>query len=188
MLYKNPYKDIPKNLRVATYVFCDLENYTHFVSKHKPKEVLEYLDLYYNWIFTLAQKHQGRAIDVLGDGVGSIFWGKDHATHAFNFGMKILEEYPQHHFPFQLKIGISTGKVGGELLMKSNIIVYTLVGQGIIEACREETLSKKLHSRLIINEHTWQLLKPEDQGKLQRVSQEYLKGLTEKFALYSLVK
>ncbi len=186
MLYKNPYKDIPSGLRRGTYVFCDVANYTGFVSTHPPKEVIDKLNIYYNCVFQLAIKHQGRSIDVLGDGIGSLFWGRNHADHAFEYALELLKQENQIDCPFELKIGISTGNLGGKSMIKKNLVVYTLVGQGIIEACREEALSHNLHTKFIINEHTTKLLSAKNKEKIMKLTKTKLKGLKRRFNLYTL--
>ena len=165
MISTKPYQGIPNNIKNASYVFCDLAHYSEFVRTHELKAVMQYLKEYYDWIIPLAKEFHGRTVDILGDGMGSLFWGEDHAHHAFHFGLTILKELPTHHFPFSLKIGMSAGQVSDTLRMDKDMIIFTLVGQGVIEACRSENLSHKVHQNFLLTAHLYNLLSPPQENR-----------------------
>ncbi|KKP69105.1 hypothetical protein A2X44_05430 [candidate division CPR3 bacterium GWF2_35_18] len=186
MLYKNPYKDIPTTIRKGSYVFCDLSHYSNFVHEHNLKLILNYLTTYYNWIIPLAYKYHGRVIDVLGDGLGSLFWGQNHAQHAIKFGLQIFHDLPKQNIPFDLKIGISSGKIVSKNIINNNINVFTLVGDGIIEACRSENLSHSIKSNFLITSHTYKRLGIKDKSLFTYKGKFHLKGFEEKTDIYIL--
>jgi len=148
----------------ATVVFMDMENFTSFTDRNQPYDVVHILNRYYYMAGRSVRKHNGVILDYYGDGILAIFGHKKHTDHAVSAfqaskeiknGMIQLSNYVNMFtpHPFNIRIGIHTGKVILGTMGMPGFEKLAAVGDTVNVASRIENANKELGTTMLISEH-----------------------------------
>jgi adenylate cyclase len=151
----------------VTALFCDIRNFTEISCNLSPKEVVKFLNHFYQLMTDCVKRHNGSVNQFVGDEVFATFgaplsYPENHinavfaaieminATREFNtdFSSRI-------HHRIEVGIGINTGEVVAGNLGTVEQMQYSITGDTVNTAKRIETLTKDSPNTILINDSTW---------------------------------
>jgi adenylate cyclase len=175
-------EEILSETRHVCVMFLDIRNFTTFSQNRHPEEVVAYLNVLFDFMIEIVNRHNGIINKFLGDGFMAVFGapfsdGLD-SVHAVRAGIEIIEkvgEYVQTGkiVPTRVGIGLHTGKVVtgniGSILRKE----YTVIGDVVNVASRIESLNKQFGTQFLISEEVKRAIEKhagEISGKVEGVA------------------
>lgn len=152
--------------REMTFVFTDLEGFTHLVETTPPGEIVPVLNEYLDGMTRIVWEHEGTIDKVVGDAVHAMFGAPldqpDHAERGCHCALELdrySESFRQRMNEMgvaigRTRIGINSGRVtvgnfGGEVMFD-----YTAHGDAINTAARLEGANKYFGTRITVSENT----------------------------------
>jgi adenylate cyclase len=177
-------------------MFLDIRQFTPFVEKHQPEEVVAYLNTLFGFMIEIVQSHHGVINQFLGDGFMATFGApvpirnsSQHATEASQEIIKELSvEYKKGNIP-KTRIGIGlhydeavTGNIGSSLRKQ-----YSITGKVVIMASRIEQLNKKYNTCLLISKEVYNQLNKITQNTFEWLEDSKIKGSEKPVSLFKLV-
>lgn len=152
-------------VREATILFTDLEDFSGLSERMKPEEIIATLNEYFSVVAAPIEKRRGVINQFQGDAILASFnlpeADPDHAAQAIEAALEIQAMLQAHTFASGLKlrsrIGINSGKVVGGLVGTAERVNYTVHGDDVNLAARLEQLNKEHHTRILISERTLDL-------------------------------
>lgn len=166
----------------ATYTWFDLRNFTEFVEKSSPDQIVALLNQHYSLIEKTGQKFKGQIIDYLGDGVGVLFKGESQTRRALDTALICLKTKLVN------KIRVGVGMEKGEIIQgKSKNIKITPVfytGPAIIKTFRLGVLASQLKKPIIISHRFYAGLGEKEKKNFKFLKSVQLKGFKQKDKLY----
>jgi len=178
-------------------MFLDIRQFTPFVEKHQPEEVVAYLNTLFGFMIRIIEAHHGVINQFLGDGFMATFGApvsinnpNQHATDASQEIInKIKIEYNKGSIP-KTNIGIGlhydeavTGNIGSSLRKQ-----YSITGKVVIMASRIEQLNKKFNTSLLISEEVYSHIKNETKKTFSEIGTSKIKGSQNPVSLYKFEK
>ena len=152
--------------REVTLLFSDLRNFTRFSEQTRPEEVVHILNIHFDSMVQIINRHHGFVVDFLGDSLFAVFGAPDrdpdHARQAVScaIDMQLARQRMNSDIieanlpPMEMGIGINTGPcVVGNMgsLMR---IKYGVVGHAVNLASRLESFT--VGGQVLISESTRQ--------------------------------
>ncbi|HMV45314.1 MAG TPA: adenylate/guanylate cyclase domain-containing protein, partial [Leptospiraceae bacterium] len=159
--------EFTSEIRHVCMMFFDIRNFTSFSESKHPEEVVNYLNLIFDFSIDIINRHGGIINKFLGDGFMAVFGAPissgDDIQNAVKASLEIIDkvktEIEKHNIP-QTKIGIGlhagdavTGNVGSSKRKE-----YTIIGDVVNLASRIEQLNKSYSSQLLVSEEVWSKL------------------------------
>lgn len=157
-------------LRRVTVLFADLRNFTPFVERTPPREVVKILNGYFREMEEAIRNHHGLVIQYIGDEIEAVFGApirrEDHSVMAVRAAMEMAERlkrlnqrlYETGHAPLAHGIGIHTGEVVAANIGSPDRLSYALVGDTVNLASRLQGLTKGLETNIVISRATQEAL------------------------------
>lgn len=183
----------------TTVMFADIRNFTSFSENYTPRELIEFLNLYFSYIVKPIQDNNGVINKFIGDSVMAVFspvFGvNDHAEAGLKaaLGMRKalnefneLNQYPEIHHGIGLHTGtLIAGNVGAEQRME-----YTVIGDVVNVASRIESQTKIFNSDILLSEKTYQKLEKAKYNKEDFKPNDpvIMKGKSKSMILYTVDK
>jgi len=177
-------------------MFLDIRQFTPFVERHQPEEVVAYLNTLFGFMIDIVQSHHGVINQFLGDGFMATFGAPvsigNSSQHATDASQKIIDEinseFNKGNIP-KTRIGIGlhydeavTGNIGSSIRKQ-----YSITGKVVIMASRIEQLNKKYNSQLLISEEVYNQLKDTSQNAFIGLGSSKIKGSEKLVSLYKAV-
>ncbi len=178
-------------------MFLDIRQFTPFVEKHEPEEVVAYLNTLFGFMIKIIESHHGVINQFLGDGFMATFGApvsignsSRHATEASKEIIeKISEEFEKGNIP-KTRIGIGlhydeavTGNIGSSTRKQ-----YSITGKVVIMASRIEQLNKKYNTCLLISKEVYNHLNTDAQNVFDKIGSTKVKGSENPVSLYKYLK
>jgi len=155
--------------REMTFVFTDLEGFTHLVETTPPGEIVPVLNEYLDGMTRIVWEHEGTIDKVVGDAVHAMFGAPLHQPDHAERGLHCALELDRYSESFRnrmneqgvaigrTRIGINSGQVtvgnfGGEVMFD-----YTAHGDAINTAARLEVANKYFGTRVAVSENSMRL-------------------------------
>lgn len=178
-------------------MFLDIRQFTPFVEKHQPEEVVAYLNTLFGFMIEIVQSHHGVINQFLGDGFMATFGAPvsvgNSSQHATEASQEILNklsiEHKKGNIPkTRLGIGLHydeavTGNIGSSIRKQ-----YSITGKVVIMASRIEQLNKKYNTCMLISEEVFNQLNDNTQITFTWLEASKIKGSEKLVSLYKLVK
>lgn len=179
--------------REMTVLFSDVRGFTTLSEGLSPKELSEVMNLFLTPMTRVIHEQRGTIDKYMGDCIMA-FWGApiedaDHARHAVDAGMQMLEKLQEVNSQFvargwpEIKIGVgintgmmSVGNMGSEFRM-----AYTVLGDAVNLGSRLEGLTKGYGVWIIVSESTKEAVPEYMYRELDRVR---VKGKDKPVAIY----
>ena len=170
----------------ATVLFADLRDFTPFVEKNDPEEVIKSLRAYFTAMQKVIRKHQGLVLQYVGDEIEAAFGAPlpydAHANEAVKAAVemqKSLEELNSSRLekgkiPFRHGIGIHTGDLLAGNTGSEDQPSYALIGDTVNLASRLQSVNKRFGTEIIISEATKKRL--DDSFNLKELPATKIKG------------
>ncbi|HED12570.1 MAG TPA: adenylate/guanylate cyclase domain-containing protein [Gammaproteobacteria bacterium] len=152
-------------VREATILFADLEQFTAIGKQLKPEELVMTLNEYFTAIVAPVRKYGGVINQFQGDAILASFNLPDttanHAEMAVKSAIEIQQVLARSSFcrgnlHLKARIGINTGTVVGGLVGTPDRLNYTVHGDVVNLAARLEQLNKKTGTRILLTHKTRQ--------------------------------
>jgi len=177
----------------VSIMFLDIRQFTPFVEKHQPEEVVAYLNTLFGFMIKIVQTHHGVINQFLGDGFMATFGAPvsigNSSQHATEAAQEIIQkmriEYEKGNIP-KTRIGIGlhydeavTGNIGSSIRKQ-----YSITGRVVIMASRIEQLNKIYNTSLLISEEVFNQLNNATQNTFEQLGSCKIKGSEKLVALY----
>ncbi len=152
--------------REVTVLFSDIRGFTDFSEQHRPEEVVQFLNLYFDEMIQILMDHHGTFDKYIGDAILGYF-GAPHSLDeperlavdaaremiARATSLKERSDLPKPE-SLQIGIGLNTDDIVLGFMGGQDRVEYTAIGDGVNLASRLEGLTKRYGVELIISEKT----------------------------------
>ena len=178
----------PEEEKEMALFFLDIRNFTPFIQKHQPTEVIHIIRKLFSMFRTIIRINHGEIIETSGDGFYAAFASvrvKEAVNNAVRAGISILknlEMLNEHSFEksFQQKInvgiGVHVGKVATGNIHLGSKDHFIVMGYPVNVASRIQTATKELNNNFIVSDAVFNLLEnPPVESPMATVN---LKGVT----------
>lgn len=169
-------KIIAESVDEASVLFCDLTGFTEISSSRSAEEIVSLLNGIFYEFDSIVEDMKIEKIKTIGDGymvaAGIPKPDKDHAIHAVECGLRMLnfmKQYAQEtQIDLKLRIGISSGHVVAGVIGK-NKFSYDIWGDSVNTASRMEShgIPGKIHISKSTYEKVKDYFKVEHRGKIK---------------------
>ena len=182
-------------LRIATILFTDIENYTTLSEGLDPENVVEMLNDYFSQLVDIISYYKGNVNKFIGDSVLALFNvpvdDPMHACNAIRAALEIQAISRQRGFGkknifLNTRIGINTGNVIAGNIGSKDRMEYTVIGDPVNVASRLEQLNKNYGSRILVGQRTYDLAKYE--FKFDLIGTINVKGKKECIDVYKVIE
>ncbi|MGO9117184.1 MAG: adenylate/guanylate cyclase domain-containing protein [Desulfomonilaceae bacterium] len=178
----------------ATILFCDLRNFTPFVEKNDPEEVIMSMRAYFTVMQRAIAKFGGLVLQYVGDEIEAVFGVplpyEDHPDKAvlaaleMRSSLEALNKLRLREGKSELRhgIGIHTGEVLAGNIGSDDRLSYALIGDTVNLASRIQGLTKVLGCDLLISEATQRRLR--NSFPLEKHPPRFVRGHSKPLTLY----
>jgi class 3 adenylate cyclase len=153
-------------LREVTILFADLRDFTPWVEKSDPRQVVLDLNAYFTEMEAAIRRHGGLVLQYIGDEIEAVFGAPvadpAHATHAVRAAVDMRRRLAAWNAarraagdtPLRHGIGIHTGPVVAGNIGSAERLAYTLVGDAVNLASRLQSLTKDVGCDILVSADT----------------------------------
>ena len=153
-------------LREVTILFADLRDFTPWVEKSDPRQVVRDLNSYFTEMEAAIRSHGGLVLQYIGDEIEAVFGAPvadpAHAAHAVRTALEMRRRLAVWNAarraagdtPLRHGIGIHTGPVIAGNIGSAERLSYTLVGDAVNLASRLQSLTKNLGCDILVSADT----------------------------------
>jgi adenylate cyclase len=158
--------------RKITVLFSDIRNFTPICEKMSPKDVVHFLNNYFNMMANIIFKHGGTINKFTGDGFMAIFGApishENNEERAISAALEMrvkLKEFNKaqmqnrHKLKISAGVGISTGTATVGNIGSQDRMEYTAIGDTVNTASRIENLCKKFDTDILLDDKTYKPIK-----------------------------
>jgi adenylate cyclase len=183
-------------LRNVVVLFCDIRGFTPLSEVLEPKEVVSFLNEYYQVMTEVVKEHNGSVIQFVGDEIfaafGALEFYPDNEVRAVYCALKMMDTLPKlnkkYQEKFQTQIGIGIGINSGEVvagnLGSEDRIRYSVTGDTVNTGKRIESITKDHPDSILISDSTYQKVK--DIVNVNAWEPLFVKGKKEKILVYEV--
>ena len=155
--------------RYATVLISDLRGFTRLSEEHKPKVIVNIINLYLDKMISIIQNHDGYINEILGDGILVVFGAPNRLHNCAGKAVKcalemqeamagINQELQSKNLPpLYMGIGINTGPLIAGNIGSKKRMKYGVVGNTVNVAARIESLT--LPGQILLSEVTFSKVK-----------------------------
>jgi adenylate cyclase len=150
----------------VTVLFADLRDFTPWVEKSDPRQVVRDLNAYFTEMEAAIRRHGGLVLQYIGDEIEAVFGAPvadpAHALHAVRTALEMRERLAAWNAarrdagdtPLRHGIGIHTGPVIAGNIGSAERLAYTLVGDAVNLASRIQALTKDVGCDILLSADT----------------------------------
>ncbi len=158
-------------LRNVAVLFCDIRGFTPLSEVLSPKEVVSFLNEYYQIMTEVVKQHKGSVIQFVGDEIfaafGALEYFPDNASNAVFCALKMMDMLPKLNKKYREKfkteieigIGINYGEVVAGNLGSEDRIRFSVTGDTVNTGKRIESITKDYPHSVLINDSVYQEVK-----------------------------
>ena len=177
-------------------LFSDIQGFTPFAESLLPYDVIHALNLYFQRVGEVIERHGGVINNYMGDGFMALFEADDPAEGALRAvkagldmfdAVQNLKPYFEEIYQksFQIRVGLHFGQVVAGKLGSPGNRKMTVIGDTVNLASRIEAANKQAGTQFLISDATYALVKEEIRvGQRVRLT---LPGKSGKYNLYEVV-
>ncbi len=158
-------KELDSEISDVCIMFLDIRGFTTFSENRKPEEIVDFLNVLFDFMIEIVNNNNGIINKFLGDGFMAIFGapisdgrGSQNAVKAAQEIIARVEEESEAGNIPKIGVGIGlhagkavTGSIGSRLRKE-----YTVIGDVVNVAARIEQLNKQFSAKLLVSEEVWQ--------------------------------
>ena len=158
-------------LRNVAVLFCDIRGFTLLSEVLSPKEVVSFLNAFYQFMSEIVKQHNGLVIQYVGDEIfaafGALEMYPDNEANAVFCALKMMNNLPLLNETYKEKfkteieigIGINSGEVVAGNLGSEGRIRYSVTGDTVNTGKRIESLTKDYPNSILISDTIYQKVK-----------------------------
>jgi class 3 adenylate cyclase len=184
-------------LRNAVVLFCDIRGFTPLSEVLSPKEVVSFLNEYYQIMTEVVKQYNGLVIQFVGDEIfaafGALEQSADSEANAVVCALKMMDTLPKLNKKYMEKfkteieigIGLNSGEVVAGNLGSEDRIRFSLTGDTVNTGKRIETITKDQPNSILISDAIYQKVK-----KIVNVNAWepiYVKGKKDQILVYEVL-
>ncbi len=187
------------SLQELTVLFSDIRSFTTYSEKHSPEETVQILKEYLTEMVKTVIANGGILDKFVGDEIMALYGTpvplESHALSACKTALGMREKLIELQArwqdsgrePFEIGIGINTGKAVVGNLGSEQIFDYTAIGDTINLGARLEAINKEYDTvnKIIISEFTYEKIK--DQVEAHYLDSVRVKGKDTPVGIYELI-
>ncbi len=183
---------IRPQVREATILNSDIENFTAICEGRNPEQVIAMLNEYFSVIAEPIREHGGVITQFWGDAILATFnlpvEESNHATNAVLAAQDIQRLLERRRFEDDIalhtRIGVNTGTVVGGTVGDGDRVGYTVYGENVNLAARLQELNKQFNTRVLVSARTVELTK--HRFEFNNIGEVSVRGLEATITAYSL--
>ncbi len=158
-------------IKTVALLFCDIRGFTPLCEQLSPKEVVSFLNYYYNIMSEAVKRHNGTVIQYVGDEIFAAFGAPvaiaDMEKSAVFCAMEMMRRLETLNEKYRdligrdtlVGIGINYGEVVAGNLGSEHKIDYALAGDTVNTGKRIETITKEYPNTILMSEAIYQQVK-----------------------------
>ena len=185
------------DLRNVAVLFCDIRGFTPLSEVLSPKEVVSFLNEYYQIMTEVVKQHNGSVIQFVGDEIfaafGAFEFYPDNEANAVFCAIKMMDTLPVLNKKYKEKfkteieigIGINFGEVVAGNLGSEDRIRYSVTGDTVNTGKRIESITKDYPDSILISDSIYQVVKEDIEVKAW--DPLFVKGKKEKLLVYEVL-
>lgn len=143
----------------VTVLFLDIRDFTAFASRASAREVVEYLNGFYDLVVPILGRHGGHVDKFVGDGLLAVFGAPvprpDHADRgvaaAVEVAARVRTEYGER---LRIGVGVNSGPVVAGTVGGGGRLEFTVVGDPVNTAARVEETTRHTGDDVLVTEAT----------------------------------
>lgn len=152
------------HVAVGACLCTDGEQYASLAERSNPRDLVQFLNDYYEAIFPIVQRHEGRVSDIIGDSMLAVWTGdgpqvsmKERTCLAALDIARAVQRFNELHPAMRLptRIGVSFGPMSFGHIGGADHFEYRPVGDTVNIASRIEGLNKVLGTRVLVAQEVW---------------------------------
>ncbi len=183
-------------LEEVTVLFADLRDFTPWVERTEPREVVRDLNEYFTEMEAAIRGERGLVLQYIGDEIEAVFGAPlhagDHADRALRAAREMRRRLAELNArragagkpPLRNGIGIHTGTVLAGNIGSAERLTYALVGDAVNLASRIQGLNKELGTDILLSEATRGRLS--NGGGLETLPAVRVKGRSVEVSVFSV--
>jgi adenylate cyclase len=184
-------------LREVAVLFCDIRGFTPLSEVLSPKEVVSFLNEYYQVMTEVVKQYKGSVIQFVGDEIFAAFGvlelHPDNEINSVYCALKMMDTLPllnkkymeKFKTEIQLGIGINYGEVVAGNLGSEDRIRYSVTGDTVNTGKRIEDITKDYPGTILVSDSIYQKVK--EVFRLKAWEPQVLKGKKDRVPVYELL-
>ena len=185
------------DLRNVAVLFCDIRGFTPLSEVLSPKEVVSFLNEYYQIMTEIVKQHNGAVIQFVGDEIfaafGALEFYPDNEANAVYCALKMMDTLPLLNKKYDEKfktgieigIGINFGEVVAGNLGSEDRIRYSVTGDTVNTGKRIESITKDYPNSILISDSIYSKVK--EIIKVKAWDPLFVKGKKDKIMVYEVL-
>jgi class 3 adenylate cyclase len=184
-------------LREVAVLFCDIRGFTPLSEVLSPKEVVSFLNEYYQMMTGIVKQFNGSVIQFVGDEIfaafGALEMYPDNEVNSVFCALKMMETLPLLNEKYKEKftteieigIGINYGEVVAGNLGSEDRIRYSVTGDTVNTGKRIETITEDYPGTILVSDNIYQKVKEVIEVKAWEPM--FVKGKKDKLLVYEVL-
>jgi class 3 adenylate cyclase len=184
-------------LRSVAVLFCDIRGFTPLSEVLSPKEVVSFLNEYYQMMTEVVKHHNGSVIQFVGDEIFAAFGALEHYSdneaNAVSSALKMMDKLPLLNKKYREKfkteieigIGINYGEVVAGNLGSEDRIRYSVTGDTVNTGKRIESITKDHPDSILISDSIYKKVK--ETIEVKAWDPLFVKGKKDKILVYEVL-
>lgn len=182
----------------VTVLFADIRNFTAKSEALSPEQTVDLLNRFFYLVHEAIWELEGTLDKYMGDGLMA-FWNSpldqpDHALLAVRAAVHIQRriQHNQDEWEFlgmpdlEAGIGISTGEAVVGYVGTGERMQYTAIGVHVNLAARLESMTRTMHSPILVSASTWEQIKDSVEGR--PLGPVDVRGFSETVEVYEVIE
>jgi len=180
----------------GTAFFSDIKDFTKISEKTNPKELINYLNEYFEILVPILLNNKSMLDKFMGDGIMAIFgapiYEEKHALYACNAALEIQQKLHNTKSQnsviskFTTRIGLNSGNMIVGNVGTTKRMDYTAIGDNVNIASRLESLNKLYGTNILVSENTYKLV--ENNFNFRELDLIAVKGKEQPLKVYELLE
>lgn len=172
----------------VSIIFLDIRDFTAYAERASAREVVSYLNDFYEHVVPVLGRHGGHADKFIGDGLLAVFGAPerlgDHADRALRAALEIAALVREHYGDeLRIGMGVNSGPVLAGTIGGGGRLEFTVIGDAVNTAARVEEATRETGDEILLTQATRTLLSREPCDLVERPVT--LRGKTEQVRLFA---
>jgi len=184
-------------LRNVAVLFCDIRGFTPLSEVLSPKEVVSFLNEYYQMMTEVVKQYKGSVIQFVGDEIFAAFGAlelyPDNEANSVICALKMMDTLPKLNEKYMEKfqteieigIGVNSGEVVAGNLGSEDRIRFSVTGDTVNTGKRIESITKDYPNSVLISDAIYEKVK--EIVNVKAWEPLYVKGKKDQILVYEVL-